>query len=840
MLLRNNNKKFIRTLSNSCLKANKIRNAVAFIAILLTTVLFMTVATVFQGFQQSMKEQTLRQAGTRFMASIKYTTPEKTKEIMADPAWETVGAERALWGAANRELANMNAYLSWMDETYATNSFMEIEKGHMPEKEHEIACDTEVLRLLGVPEKLGSQVVISYQLEDGTKKEETFVLSGIWEGRKYEQTAALMVSEAFLEKRIDESTLTHDATVAGAYTIRGSFASDKQVEEQLHALLENAGFDPEAKRGEKDAVVSHVSPAYETDTAPGGEMVVAGIGGVLLILLAGYLIIYNIFRISVLKDIRLYGQLKTIGGSPKQLRYIVKRQGCLLSAVGIPAGLVLGCLLGNALLPVVMAITVVSESSFIVPHIAVWLLAAAFAFLTVRISCSRPGRLAGKVSPVEALRYQESDGVKAKMKKGKDSSHRIFEMASANLKRNKGKTALVVLSISLSIILFNSVLNVTDCLEKQTFIDKYTVSDFVVKDKDYGRIGAEDIEKVMKSKLVESLEDLEGTGSFGKTYCHILPSEETADPYRDITEKVLEVNGQRLDVDDYTNYSMAMGFNEAMLKTGDVIEGELDYEKLKDGKHIVIILSVSDGINEEARQYHAGDRLKVDISGTKKEYEVLAVAAMNNRVLMDSSKGSYDIIGFSEEQFLRTYAEETNPIACAFRAKEGKFDALNEEITKMAAEMEGSVQTRLTAEQDFEELSNTYKTTGGVLAGVFLVIGILNLTNVILTGAIARQNEFAMMRSIGMSRRQLRKLFVCEGVMYAAAAAIAGILLSVALSLTIVKMYVGTLWFASYHLSLTAAVAIAVFSMILAGVVAVIVDKIWNKGSIVEKLNRVE
>ena len=79
--------------------------------------------------------------------------------------------------------------------------------------------------------------------------------------------------------------------------------------------------------------------------------------GIIFILVAGYLIIYNIFKISIEKDIRLYGQLKTIGTSPKQIRYMVNRQGLMLSIVGIPIGLILGWLLGNGLLPLVIAST---------------------------------------------------------------------------------------------------------------------------------------------------------------------------------------------------------------------------------------------------------------------------------------------------------------------------------------------------------------------------------------------------------------------------------------------------------------------------------------------------
>ena len=82
----------------------------------------------------------------------------------------------------------------------------------------------------------------------------------------------------------------------------------------------------------------------------------------------------------------MYGQLKTIGTSPKQIRYMIIRQGSILSLVGIPAGLVLGWLLGNGLLPLVMASTNFAETEFIVPPWWIWLLAALFTFVTVRIS----------------------------------------------------------------------------------------------------------------------------------------------------------------------------------------------------------------------------------------------------------------------------------------------------------------------------------------------------------------------------------------------------------------------------------------------------------------------
>ena len=75
----------------------------------------------------------------------------------------------------------------------------------------------------------------------------------------------------------------------------------------------------------------------------------------LIILMSGYLIIYNVFQISVTNDIRFYGLLKTIGTTGKQLKRIVRQQALMLSLMGVPLGLILGFVIGNKLTPIIMA-----------------------------------------------------------------------------------------------------------------------------------------------------------------------------------------------------------------------------------------------------------------------------------------------------------------------------------------------------------------------------------------------------------------------------------------------------------------------------------------------------
>ena len=111
-----------------------------------------------------------------------------------------------------------------------------------------------------------------------------------------------------------------------------------------------------------------------------------------------------------------------------------------------------------------------------------------------------------------------------------------------------------------------------------------------------------------------------------------------------------------------------------------------------------------------------------------------------------------------------------------------------------------SVMTKQKAQQDFNDITATYDASGMILALIFGIIGLLNLLNVIMTGAIARQNEFAVMRSIGMTRKQLRKLFIFEGVSYMVLVMICGTLVSGLLSVTAIKSIAASFWFSQYHL----------------------------------------
>ena len=174
-----------------------------------------------------------------------------------------------------------------------------------------------------------------------------------------------------------------------------------------------------------------------------------------LVFASGYLIIYNIFQISVASDIRFYGRLKTLGTTKKQLKKMIYGQANRLSLIGIPVGLLIGYLLGAVLVPVMITGVTGETKTAVNPYIFVG--AALFAYLTVLISCMKPAKIAGKVSPMGALRYTDTGTAsKRKIKKSAVGAS-IPTMALANLGRNKKRTITVICSLTLGLVMLSCI-----------------------------------------------------------------------------------------------------------------------------------------------------------------------------------------------------------------------------------------------------------------------------------------------------------------------------------------------------------------------------------------------
>lgn len=129
---------------------------------------------------------------------------------------------------------------------------------------------------------------------------------------------------------------------------------------------------------------------------------------------------------------------------------------------------------------------------------------------------------------------------------------------------------------------------------------------------------------------------------------------------------------------------------------------------------------------------------------------------------------------------------------------------------------------------------------GGLIGIIFGIIGVLNLSNTIITTIITRRHEFATMQSIGMTEKQLARMLTFEGIYYAAGACVGGLAAAVLLGFAVIRRLTGILWLFSFHFTLIPALITCIVLMTAAAFIPSAALHLFNRGSIVEKLRVAE
>ena len=450
------NRKVIRRLSVASFKAAKIRNIITVAAIALTTILFTVIFTVGMSMKYGFEQSNFRQVGGYAHGGFKYLTKEQFEELKDDPLIKEYG-KRIFCGMPEKEpFHKSHVEVSYCDENEAKWMFLEPIEGRFPkEGTNEAATDLRVLSLLGVEPVIGSEFTMTFMV-DGKETTETFTLCGYWDYDEVIVANHVLIPESRTQEIFEKLDTQGEDGMTGFLNMDVMFKNASNIEENINTILERHRYQSEGLDQGDNYIRTGVNWGYmsaQFEDSLDITTVLALIAVMLLIIFTGYLIIYNIFQISVSNDVRFYGLLKTIGTTGRQIKRIISMQAFLLSVLGIPIGLVFGYGVG-----VVMTGIVVSKLDGITLTYSVspiiFFGAAAFSFVTVWLSCRKPRRMAAKISPVEAVRYTEGAGMKKKSRKGEKGAS-IFRMAMANLGRNKSKTVITVISMSFAVVILN-------------------------------------------------------------------------------------------------------------------------------------------------------------------------------------------------------------------------------------------------------------------------------------------------------------------------------------------------------------------------------------------------
>ena len=569
--------------------------------------------------------------------------------------------------------------------------------------------------------------------------------------------------------------------------------------------------------------------------------------------------------------------------TPRQLRRIIRHQALALSLAGIPLGLVLGWLIGGQLTP-----AIVSQLNGVVPMTSVspviFIGAALFSLVTVLLSCRKPGRIAGKVSPIEAVRYTEGSGIKRKTKKGRRGVS-LLSMAWANLGRSRGKTAVTVTSLSLAVVLLTVTVNFTNGFDMDKYVSNFTASDFIVADAGQFQTGGDifNTDMGIPQSVIDEINAQGGITDGGVIYgrTSIVQEFVTEEYYRSVwsrwndeaTLDLMVSDMERTEDGLLADVAQLYGMGDFALDHLTVLEGDLNKLREDGGRYVAAVYSDDDYGNPELDSHWArlGDIITLryveemayvdpdtgiayssaeDVPAGASyvaravkyrdvEYEVAALVTV-------PSAFSYRYYG-ADEFILndQTFMQDSGTDSVMYYAFD-TTDEANGAMEKFLADYTENVNPQFDYESkalyasEFEGMRSMFQLCGGALSFIVGLVGVLNFFNAILTGIIARKREFAVLQSIGMTGKQLKTMLVYEGLLYALGAAGISLVLTLIFGPVAFKAVGSMFWFFTYRLTLTPFLIVAPVFALLGVLVPLAVYRSVSKATIVERLREVD
>ena len=847
------NRGCIRRLSLRALAASRTRNIVAVLAIALTTLLFTSLFTIALSLNEGMQQSNFRQAGGFAHGTFKYLTREQFGQLKDNPLIESWGLRRFLGMPTEVPFNKSHVEVGYSDPNEAHWTYCDPVEGRLPaEGTDEAATDTHVLDLLGVEPELGAKFTITFDV-NGHQTTQTFTLCGWWD---YDE--AVVANHVLIpESRVDAILAEVGVTPPGTDGMTGTWNLDvmlrhgaRSIAADLTQILADNGYQDQDPAAD-NYIATGVNWGY-TGAQLSDQMDPSAILTILvllvLILFTGYLIIYNVFQISVAGDIRFYGLLKTIGTTPRQIRRIIRIQALVLSAAGIPAGLLLGWLLGGVLTPVIAArlndiTTTVSASP------ALFAASALFALATVLISCRRPGRLAGKVSPVEAVRYTEGRAIRPKARR-KEKGVSLLSMAWANLGRSRVKTAITMVSLSLAVVLLTLTVTFTAGFDMDKYTAHFTATDFIVADAGKLQVSTTGFNSDMAvgEDTIAAINAQGGITESARVYgqttgmMEFIPEEwfraRNSRYYSEDSLQSLMDQTQRNEAGFLADHVQLSGMEPFALDQLRVLEGDLSKLKEPGGNWIAAVYKEDDygdpmmdsnwaklgdtvtiryieefeyydnttdellPIDQVGAAYEAGHSV-TSYAKTYRDVDYTVAALVTVPRALGYRYYGDDAFILNDQTFIRD-SGTADVMYYAFNTDDGADAAMEAFLQDYTQNVNPRLdyESKATYAGEFYSFQNMFLLLGGALSFIVGLVGVLNFFNAILTGITARRRELAVLQSIGMTGRQLRTMLAIEGLLYTAGAAALALALILASAPFLGPTLNRMIWFFTYRFTL--------------------------------------
>lgn len=724
----------MRKIAFRSLKVGKMRNIFIIITVAMTAALISGIA----GFAAGVEKEEERQLDSMQHVVYREVTDEQMKALRKDGRTEELAAYKQGVSFETDGYALCAGYFEAGTKIISTPATA-ISEGHYPQKVNEIAVDKAYMEQIGKEPVIGAEVAVTWL--DGST--ETYLVSGYTDYKTDVKNYTIIFSKEYADGGSQLKNIPYSAAV------RIFNAKDMSRDEFLHEIRSMG----EAYGIERPRISENSRFVNNKSRTSFEFFALAGIGTA--VLLASILVIYGVFYISVAGRIRQFGQLCTIGMTPKQIRRTVNTEGVILAFLGISLGLVVGTVFAYAVKPM----------GFSAPNmLVIWLVTAVTELLTVMFSIRKPAKIAASVSPVEAAKISGYEG------RGKLSGNRKltpFGLARISAEGNRKKSRMTALSLGIAGIFFLCGTTLLASFNREEYSRQvdFHFGEYLLR-----------ISSSAKQLAEHGMADIQRNNPLNEELRTQIAS---LDGVKNITVK--ECIGVTFEYNNYRAEDLATPFDREeteLLSRHSESGARFDYDEMIRKKEIII---TDNGVAEEIYgwRFQAGDPVLLRwYDGTDYREDVFKIA------------GSVDILNIYKDKddrgrrllmsggwFLipRGLVEAMVPDSCCLYDQFVVSVADWENDTEVKSFLETLADDNMTLSfgtlaEEMEQDGNSYNSLKYTIYGIAMFImgfALINLMNTLVSNAMSRKREFAMLRSIGMSEGQLSWMMISEGLILA-------------------------------------------------------------------------
>lgn len=832
ILFGNNNRTAIKRLAKRDFHSNKQRNFFVTLALFLTAFMITSVFSLGCSYFETFQIQQIRSMGTTADVAITNLSKEQYEELRHSGLVSIIGINQRLGSVDTSEMDDALLGISWINETewngHRIPTISDLH-GNYPQAENEIMLPTWALSAMGISRpQIGMNVFLSYQI--GTDYQYItgeFVLSGYYTDyltSRVGNRGSVYVSELFAT----QTGLSFDDVTTGMV----SFSDDSNIERSCEKL--------------KSEIMFEENQSFET--VPSGRSnsisIILPLAAIIIfIMISGYLLIYNILYISISRDTQFYGQLKTIGTTKRQIKKIVHWQIARTSMIGIPGGLIAGAVISLGLVPSAMNMmysgnTELGATVSFSPLIFIG--AALFTFFTAVIGSMKPAKIAGSISPIAAAHYVNVNA--HTYRNHKNRRIRFSRMAWNNIFRNPKSAILTFTSLFLGLLLFLVSAGLLSSLKPENFVNQWGESDFALTysiSEEESLLSDEMLEEI---KSMEKIENLRITYSASpRTTMNVIYDQNVFGKYIDSLNGVSGLDFSNAEtLKSYTDHfwSGVYGIDSKYIEElNETLENPIDLKSFENGELVILSAMTDDEGNPLTQPGQT-----ITVIGKHGEHTFTVATGFLDEDFQSgrgNERGTAPDLYISQ-QALKILSEETKIFRIAFDTVDSGCDErIMANLQTITASSSGiDILSRYEKQKEIEGYLLTSRVLATGLSAVFLLIGIMNFINTMVVSVNTRKHEFAVLESVGMTKKQIRNVLLWEGGYYWSISFLVLITLGTGIYIPIYSAFRQMVPYAAFRYPVLPMLAVAGIILLVCFITPVITFKQGMKESVVKRLRQ--